>query len=106
MLLLVSVMLPGFAAGHILPASAAPQNDAGCHGSGHKSPARPADYRCCQVGHDSAMLQERVLAPAADASIGLVEALQSTPAFAREINLKHNSVLDSGESPGTIPLRI
>jgi hypothetical protein len=83
-----------------------PARPAGCHQHGAKPPASaPVSYRCCQSGHDSAILQTSLGTPLSSA---LVSTGVSMPAL---ITVSIQSCLPSlmilsPDPPHSIPLRV
>src|SRR6266576_2054069 len=79
---------------------------AGCHQHGAKPPASPpVSYRCCQSGHNSAVLQTSF-------TTLLYSALASTgvsipaPITVSTQGCLHSLILSSPDPPHTIPLRV
>ena len=78
---------------------------AGCHQHGAKPPARvPSSYRCCQLGHNSAVLQSSltaqpslVVVPGESGSSPIVISVRNDPGAAAVL---------SPDPPHTIPLRV
>jgi hypothetical protein len=85
--------------------SAVAVRHAGCHQHGEKPPASaPMSYRCCQGGHDSAILQTFT----ADAPAQMVSNGDSIPASvtpSTQICL-HSLMISSPDPPEIIPLRV
>ena len=79
---------------------------AGCHGHGHKTPARePTNYRCCMAGHDAVTLPPSFLIQPyvhAERAVPLAE-LATETTFVRGID---DLLASSGDPPCNNPLRI
>ena len=77
----------------------------GCHQQGATSPAPTPSYRCCQVGHNSALLQIAAN-PRPPLVVGV--AVHRLPA-ALVISTRNDSdsaAVSSPDPPRTIPLRV
>jgi hypothetical protein len=79
---------------------------AGCHQHGAKPPApMPSSYRCCQVGHNSALLQS-----AANTQLPIVaeasEDSRPAPVVISTRNDLFSGTILSPDPPHTIPLRL
>lgn len=90
-----------------LPMAAMEARPAGCHQHGAKPPApTPVSYRCCQSGHDSAIVLTRFATQLSSAQLacggGLVPASFSIPAKSSFNPL----IIASSDPPPTIPLRV
>ena len=79
---------------------------AGCHHHGGGPSSRPVSYRCCQSGHDSAILQSSFGSQldSADLTSSADSAQNTMPAIVRR-NLR-KLALPSADPPETTPLRI
>jgi hypothetical protein len=78
---------------------------AGCHQHGAKPPANtPVSYRCCQSGHDSAILQSSLATPLSE----VVSSGFSIPALitVSTQGCLHTLTISSPDPPHTIPLRV
>jgi hypothetical protein len=79
---------------------------AGCHQHGAKPPApTPSSYRCCQVGHNSALLQS-----AASAQLSLAAVASGDYRPVPVVNSSRKDIVSttilSPDPPHTIPLRV
>jgi hypothetical protein len=80
---------------------------AGCHQHGAKPPAStPASYRCCQTGHDSAILQNSFVTQLSLSRLVTTSGSSNAPsAMPIEGSLK-SLMISSPDPPHTIPLRV
>ena len=77
---------------------------AGCHQHGAKPPASaPVSYRCCQSGHDSAILQTLLTPRLSGFSTGVSIPVPIPVATQRCL---HRLMISSSDPPDTIPLRV
>jgi hypothetical protein len=87
--------------------AATPVRPAGCHQHGATPPvSAPVSYRCCQVGHNSAILQSSLTSQ--PSLVDVVSISDTTPAaivFATPTCLRGLTV-SSPDPPHTIPLRV
>ena len=86
--------------------SVAQPQPADCHHHGGAPSPRPVSYRCCQSGHDSAILQSSFGSQldSADLTSSADSAQNTMPAIVRR-NLR-KLALPSADPPETTPLRI
>jgi hypothetical protein len=79
---------------------------AGCHHRGGAPSSRPVSYRCCQRGHDSAILQSSLSSQLEFVDVtSLADSSQNTTLTIVRRNLR-KLALPSADPPGTTPLRI
>ena len=65
-LVLIIVGMTSALAAQLHSTSSPDEQPAGCHQHEKKSPVRrPADYKCCVVGHDAALLRSAAVPPSA-----------------------------------------
>lgn len=65
-LVLIIVGMTSALAAQLHSTSSPHEQPAGCHQHEKKSPVRrPADYKCCVVGHDAALLRSAAVPPSA-----------------------------------------
>src|ERR1700724_2149682 len=79
---------------------------AGCHQHGAKPPtSTPVSYRCCQSGHNSAILQTSLTtllcSPLVSTGVSI-----PTPITVSTQGCLHSLILSSPDPPLTIPLRV
>jgi hypothetical protein len=78
---------------------------AGCHQPGAKPPAsRPVSYRCCQSGHDSAILQTSFATQLSSALISTGDSIPAAITIPTQDSLQ--LIISSPDPPHTIPLRV
>ena len=84
----------------------APARPAACHQHGGAPASQPVSYRCCQSGHDSAILQSS-LASQLD-SADLDTPLERTDIFAppSKVQIVRRVSTSSADPPNLTPLRI
>ena len=88
---------------HMMPALARP---AGCHQHGAKLPASvPVSYRCCQGGHDSAILQTSSAVQLSSNLLATGDAMPAPIIVPIQIWV-HSPKISSPDPPHTIPLRV
>ena len=79
---------------------------AGCHHHGGAPSSGPVSYRCCQGGHDSAILQSSLGSQLDSADLtSSPDSSQNTTLTIVRRNLR-KLALPSADPPGTTPLRI
>lgn len=79
---------------------------AGCHGHGTKAPAStPVSYRCCQLGHNSAIPQSS-LAPLNLFGSSAAGGLRPAPILIAMQASPRGLTILSPDPPHTIPLRV
>src|ERR1700686_4421769 len=79
---------------------------AGCHQHGAKPPASmPTSYRCCQGGHDSAILQRSLTTPLSSAPVSGVASIP-VPNTSSTQGCLRSLTVSSPDPPHTIPLRV
>src|SRR6478672_4666930 len=79
---------------------------AGCHQPGAKLPApTPSSYRCCQVGHNSAVLQSSLTSQSSLVVVAPVGSSSSLIVISAYNDLRRAKV-SSPDPPHTIPLRV
>jgi hypothetical protein len=79
---------------------------AGCHHRDGAPASRPVSYRCCQSGHDSAILQSSLSSQLEFVDVtSLADSSQNTTLTIVRRNLR-KLALPSADPPGTTPLRI
>ena len=87
-----------------MPTEAAPA--AGCHQHGAKAPARsPSSYRCCQIGHNQAVLQN----PSVQTSLAdpvWNASLKLAPVEASVHRDPGSATILSPDPPHMIPIRV
>jgi hypothetical protein len=89
--------------GHMMPAAVRP---AGCHQHGAKPPASvPVSYRCCQNGHDSAILQTSRAAQVSSTLLATGDVMPAPVTIAIQVWVQSLKIL-SPDPPHTIPLRV
>ena len=86
--------------------SAATERSSGCHQHGGAPDPRPVSYRCCQSGHDSAILQAPITSQIDSASVAQASEPSSigqlVPIHFRLFSLAFSST----DPPGNTPLRV
>ena len=105
-ILLVGTLFVPLLTGFALAASAPAAATAGCHGHGkqHSAP-RPADYTCCQAGHNSAILQSADIVKIALSETSSDALSDSLPNSILDF-VAEEIILSSSDPPGATPLRI
>src|SRR5580765_3397927 len=84
----------------------APVRPAGCHQHGAKAPASvPVSYRCCQGGHDSAILQTSSAAQLSSTPLATGDAIPAPIIVPIQLWV-HRPKFSSPDPPHTIPLRV
>ena len=104
-LLLLASMVPLVLTMHALAANPAVENHAGCHGSHHGvPPPAPVNYRCCQAGHNAAILQSASTPGPPFVYFAAVEL--AVPVAARTLDASSVSLTFSIDPSRLTPLRI
>lgn len=89
--------------GHMMPA---PVRPAGCHQHGAKPPASvPVSYRCCQGGHDSAILQTSSAVQLSSNLLATSDAMPAPITMPIQV-LVHGLKISSPDPPHVVPLRV
>jgi hypothetical protein len=79
---------------------------AGCHQHGAKPPApTPSNYRCCQIGHNSALLQSATSTQLPLVAMASAHTQSPKIVISPRTNLVSATIL-SPDPPHTIPLRV
>ena len=79
---------------------------AGCHQHGAKLPAPgPVSYRCCQSGHDSAILQTSLAAQLSSALLATSHAMPFPITIPTQVWVRRLKI-SSPDPPHLVPLRI
>jgi hypothetical protein len=105
--LLVAAVVFGTLAANATPhRDPAPTRDAGCHEHGKPADSAPVSYRCCQSGHDSALVQTAGSGPQ-DLCVSFVAVRGCEPLPVRDESIaSFHLAINAGEPPGVSPLRI
>ena len=105
-ILLLSVLGAAPLTGQGASSMAPPERSSGCHHNGSAPDSRPVSYRCCQSGHDSAILQIPLTSQIDSANV----AQAAEPIRIRQLVPNHlrlfSLVSSSTDPPGNIPLRV
>ncbi|HEY7096550.1 MAG TPA: hypothetical protein VH437_07495 [Terriglobales bacterium] len=104
--LLVGTLYVPLLTGFALAAAVPTAQSAGCHHHGGTKPApRPADYTCCQAGHNSAILQaEHVVKVSLSATLS--QRFSSSLSSCTSNFVVQEIILSSSDPPGITTLRI
>jgi len=83
------------------------ERPAGCHQHSSPTPVRqPVSYRCCEAGHDSAILQTSIVSQPESAGLAMpVELTQSLNPTGDRPSLR-NLAISSAGPPDITPLRV
>jgi hypothetical protein len=87
------------------PMIAAAERPAGCHQHGSVPAPQPVSYRCCQSGHDSAILQIPLTAQLDSTDLCLPVELSPVLATAFRPGLR-SLAISSPDPPLNLPLRV
>jgi hypothetical protein len=102
--LLLAAMATVVVAGQEGPLMVVAARPAGCHQHGAKPPvSAPVSYRCCQSGHDSAILQTLLTPQLSGFSTSVSIPVPIPVATQRCL---HSLMISSSDPPDTIPLRV
>jgi hypothetical protein len=105
-ILLLAMSVPVSLTGQVMsPMIAAAERPAGCHQHGSVPAHQPGSYRCCQSGHDSAILQIPLTAQLDSAD--LPSPVEVSPVLAIHLRPRlHNLTVSSPDPPLNLPLRV
>jgi hypothetical protein len=108
--LLLGALTAGSAATQLFPAISAPrERPTSCHEDGRKVPApQPASHRCCQIGHQPAILQQAFSTDSGRLPARILPRMEIVePALAMiALDIIPNLLIPTGDPPGLAPLRI
>jgi hypothetical protein len=80
---------------------------AGCHQHGPAPVSQPVSYRCCQSGHDSALLPISFAAQLDSGDLTDGHPIRiPVPSFHDRGHSRHNLATSSSDPPNTTPLRV
>jgi hypothetical protein len=107
MLLLAVTPVLSPAAQGITPVMVMHERPAGCHQHSRQAPIpQPVSYRCCEAGHDFAILQSSIVSQLDSADLtSPVELSQASNTFASPPSLS-NLAVSSASPPDIVPLRV